>query len=169
MTETEYARASSTVYLKVEVPIQASTWALTRLGKDLNAAMKPILAALATAGKKMVQRNMGAYLGSRTGWLRRHVYGIRRSDKHYVVAAPRHIAEPLERGAIIKPRYKKVLYIGGRQGDVSALAKTVTIPAKKWFSRSVAGFEDSQEYKNAVDKGIQRAIKRYGTAVWSAT
>jgi hypothetical protein len=154
------------IEMKIEMPIEASQWALIRLGKDLSAAIKPILASLATAGKKMVQKNMGAYLTQRTGWLRRHVYGIRRSEKHYVVAAPRHIAEPLERGATITPKNGKVLYIGGAQGRVGAVAKTITIPARHWFTKSIAGFEDSPEYAAAVDKGLNRAIKKFGTAVW---
>lgn len=154
------------IALKIEVPIEASRWALTRLGKDLSAAIKPILQTLATAGKRMVQRNMGAYLGSGTGWLRKHVYGIRRSEHHYVIAAPRHIAEPLERGATIKPRAGKYLSIGGRQGVVSAFVRQVEIPARRWFSRSIQGFEDSPEYSAAIEKGISKAIKRFGTAVW---
>lgn len=154
------------IELRIEVPVEASQWALARLGKDLSAAIKPILQSLASAGKRMVQRNMGAYLHQRTGWLKKHVYGIRRSEKHYVVAAPRHIAEPLERGAVIRPKQGKHLYIGAVRGAIRAKAKTITIPARHWFSRASAGFENSPEYSQAIEKGLERAIKRYGTAVW---
>jgi hypothetical protein len=154
------------ISLKIEAPIEASRWALTRLGKDLSAAIKPILQSLASAGKLRVQRNMGAYLGSGTGWLKKHIYGVRRSEKHYVVAAPRHIAEPLERGATIRPKTGKMLFIGGKQGSVSSAVKEVTIPARHWFTKSMAGFEESSEYTKAIDRGLDRAIKRFGTAVW---
>jgi hypothetical protein len=46
------------------------------------------------------------------------------------------------------------------------VAKTVTIPARHWFTKSIAGFEDSPEYAAAVDKGLNRAIKKFGTAIW---
>jgi hypothetical protein len=151
------------INIRIDVPIEIHRLALLRLGKDLAEAGKYILQALATAAKKRVQRNMGGYLGAGSGWLNRHVYGVRRSPTHFVVAAPRHIAEPLERGAVIFPKKGKLLAIGGRQGDVSGYAKKVVIPAKHWFTKSYDGFEDSDDYKEGVDKGIARAVKKFGS------
>ena len=146
------------IEMKIESPVEVNVWRLRQLGKDLGDVRKPILAALATAAKKWVQTRMGAYLGQRTGWLKRHVYGIRRSEEHYVVAAPRHIAEPLERGATIRPKKAKYLSFGGIR------AKSVTIPARRWFTRSYEGFEGSDQYEKAIDKAVQKAIDRFGSS-----
>ena len=133
---------------------------LRALGVDLEAARKAILAALATGAQKRVRNRMGTYLNMKTGWLKQHVYGRRRSAHHYVVAAPSFIAEPLERGAVIAPKKTdKVLTfkIGGRW----LKADTVTIPARHWFSRSITGYEESTEWDAAVNKGMLRALRAY--------
>lgn len=149
------------IKMQFDAPIKVHSLALLRLGKELKDAIRPILASLASAGKRQVQRNMIAYLGRRTGWLRKHVYGVRRSDSLYVVAAPRHIAEPLERGATIVP--KKGKYLTFKLPDGSWIkAKSVTIPARHWFTKSIAGFEDSPEYITAIDKGIAKAVRKFG-------
>lgn len=143
--------------VKIEPPaeLEAIRQVLVRMGADFDKALGPILSVLATAAKKRVQSRMGAYITQRTGWLRRHVYGVRRSPTHYVVAAPRHITEPLERGAVIHAKNAKYLSFNGVR------VKSVTIPARHWFTRAYDGFEESQEYQQAVDKGIQKVLKKY--------
>jgi hypothetical protein len=150
------------IEMKIESPVEINVWRLRQLGKDLGEARKPLLQALATAAKKWVQGRMGAFIGQRTGWLKRHVYGIRRSEEHFVVAAPRHIAEPLERGATIVP--KKGKYLTLRGGGSMVRVKSVTIPARKWFTRSYEGFEGSSQYEAALDKAIQKAVDKFGSS-----
>lgn len=143
--------------VQIEPPkeLEAIRQILVRMGADFDKALGPILNTLANAAKKRVQSRMGAYITNRTGWLRRHVYGVRRSQTHYVVAAPRHISEPLERGATIQAKGGKFLSFNGVR------VKSVTIPPKRWFTRAYDGFEESQEYGQAVDKGIQKVLKKY--------
>lgn len=127
---------------------------------EIGIAMKTVLQTLATAGRNWVRRRMSG-LTQRTGWLKKHVYGFRRSDTHMVVAAPAFIGEPLERGATIRPKKKGFLYIGGRKKAVTAKVAQVTIPPKRWFTQSVAGFEGSPEYNAAIDKGLDKAMKKF--------
>jgi len=154
------------INIKLSAEIKEPVLLLTKLGVDMQSAVKAIVAALATAGKTWVQKRMGASIGTRTGWLRRHVYGRRRSDFHAVIAAPRHIAEPLERGTTINARKKKMLRFVGSDGLWKS-KKTVQIPARHFFTRAYEGFEGSPEYEAGIDKGINRVLKRTFGEGWS--
>jgi hypothetical protein len=133
---------------------------------------KKILRALATAGKKWVKRRMGNYLHlNRTmqssdfavqRGLKEAVYGFARSDTSAVVASGMgYIAEPLERGAVIRASKKKFISFRGDDGNWHR-AKQITLPAKRWFTQSIAGFEGSSEYMPTVEKVIGKAIKKAG-------
>lgn len=154
------------IEVKVSADIKEPVRLLTKLGVDMDAGVKAILAAIATAGKTWVQRRMGAYIGTRSGWLKRHVYGRRRSDKHYVIAAPRHIAEPNERGATIKVKKAKILRFKGQDGKWKS-KKMVQLPARRFFTQAYDGFEGSPEYDAAINKGINRGLKRTFGDGWS--
>jgi len=154
------------IAVKLLAEIKEPVRALTKLGIEMQPAVQAIVAAVATAGKTWVQKRMGAHIGTRSGWLRRHVYGRRRSEFHAVVAAPRHIAEPLERGATINARRKKVLRFIGADGQWKS-KKTVQIPARRFFTAAYAGFEGSPEYEAGIDKGINRVLKRTFGDGWS--
>lgn len=148
--------------IKVEVKTETAhvKEGLEELGVNLKAGLKMILAALATAAKNRVQQRMGSYIGFQTGWLKKHVYGRRRSESHYAVAAPRFMAEILEKGGTIKPSKRKYLTFVGDDGELRRM-KQVTIQARHWFSRSYAGFEDSPEYNQAIDKGLEKALRKF--------
>ncbi|MGD9938616.1 MAG: hypothetical protein AB7T74_02320 [Clostridia bacterium] len=149
------------IQINIDADFTEARQRLRRLSDvEIGTAMKGVLQTLATAGRNWVRRRM-AGITTRTGWLKKHVYGFRRSDTHMVVAAPAFKAEPLERGATIRPRKKKYLAIGGNRGDISAFAKQVVIPPKRWFSQSIAGFEGSPEYNKAIDKGLDKAMKKF--------
>jgi len=99
------------IQVNIQADFDEARKALRRLSDvEIGIAMKTVLQTIATAGKNWVKRRR-AGLTQRSGWLKRHVYGYRRSDTHVVISAPRFIAEPLERGATIKPRRRGFLYI----------------------------------------------------------
>lgn len=150
--------------VRIEPPkeIEALRQDLLRMGADFDKAFTSILQSVATGAKKWVRSRMGSYIRIRTGWLQEHVYAYYRSSSHFVVAAPRHIAEALERGATIKPKAstrKKTLAWSDLGGYVRK--HEVTIPPKHWFTRSLNGYDQSAEYQQAVDKGIKKVLKKY--------
>jgi hypothetical protein len=149
--------------IKVTASMGGAIDALTDLGVDLKSAIKEILNALAAGAKKRVQSRMGGYIGNGNGWLKRHVYARRRSETHFVVAAPRFIAEILDRGGTINARRKPYLSFKLPDGTWRK-AKSVTIPARKWFTNSIAGYEESPEFTAALDKGTAKAIKKFNGA-----
>lgn len=154
------------IEVKVFAEIKEPVRLLTKLGIDMDVAVKAILTAVTTAGQNWVRRRMGAYIGTRKGWLKRHIYGRRRSEFHAVIAAPRHIAEPLERGATITAKRKKVLRFIGADGQWKS-KKSVQIPARHFFTSAYDGFEGSPEYEASINKGINRVLKRTFGEGWS--
>lgn len=147
------------INMDLKVQIADAKQGLLDLGVDLKTAITSILTALATAGRKQARANMYGRIGGGARWLERHIYGRRRSTTHSVVSAPRHIAEILEKGGTINARKKKYLMfeINGQWKKV----KRVTIPAKKWFSAAMEGFEESNVYGAAIDKGVATAIRKF--------
>jgi hypothetical protein len=150
--------------MKIDADFEDAKNALRHLSDvEIAISIRYILNTIATAGKNWVKRRMIG-ITQRTGWLKKHVYGYRRSNTHLVIAAPRHVSETLERGAVIKHRritYKRHhLHFKGPDGRWTK-AKTVTIPAKRWFTRSIEGFDGSAEYKAAIDKGLDKAMKKF--------
>ncbi|MCX7023051.1 MAG: hypothetical protein NT080_00345 [Spirochaetes bacterium] len=148
------------IKINVKLDIANAKTALTELGVETEKSTRMILMALAMAAKKRIQQGLYSVLRLRTGWLRKHTYARKRSATHYAVAAPTFIAEILERGGTIRPKKGKYLTFLGDDGQIRR-ARQVTIPATHWFSRSIAGFEDSPEYKAAVQKGMDRAIRKF--------
>ena len=136
--------------------------AMKELGVAMPVAVKRLLRALATAAKKRVKRNMGKYLHNRTGDLKAAIYGFRRSEGHAVVAAGQVFrSEILERGGVIKPKKGKYLTFRGDDGSWHK-AKMVTIPARRFFSRSIDGFESDPEFLGTADKIIAKEIRKAG-------
>lgn len=143
----------------VEAQIGRAVDFLNTLGIEAKKAPRTILASLATAAKKRVQARMGSHLRERTGWLRKHLYGRARSSTHYVVAAPRHIAEILEKGGTIRAKKGRFLTFRGDDGSYHRM-RSVTIPARHWFTQSIEGFEGSAEVGQAIDKALAKIIRK---------
>ena len=144
----------------VRTEIDDAVNGLVDMGVDAKKAMRGILTQLAASGRKLVRANMyGSGMGHVNGWLSRHVYGIRRSESHAVVAAPRYISEILERGGTIKT--KKAKYLTFKVNGEWKKVKSVNIPAKKWFTSAIGNFEESGVFKAAIDKGIEKVIKKF--------
>jgi hypothetical protein len=165
------------IKMDIKADVQEAAAALQALGVAVGGPGigKKILRALATAGKKWVKKRMGGFLhlnrmmnssdfSLREG-LKEAVYGFARSDTHSVVASGMgYRAEILERGGTIKAKKGKYLTFRGDDEEWHRM-KSVTIPPKKWFSKSIAGFEESSEYLPTVDKVIGKAIKKAGLSV----
>jgi hypothetical protein len=155
------------IKMDIKADVQEAAAALQALGVAVGGPGigKKILRALATAGKKWIKKRMDGFMHMRSGELKKAVYGFTRSDTHAVVASGRgYYAEILERGGTIKAKKGKYLTFRGDDGEWHRM-KSVAIPPKKWFSKSIAGFEESSEYLPTVDKVIGKAIKKAGLSV----
>ena len=167
--------------LDVKVEVQEAVAGLKEMGFEIPNAMKVMLSSIARAARDRVKDRMGAFLQlnrmastsggailtgrkgkPQKGTLQRRVYGYSRSKTHWVVAAPRYIAEPLEKGATIHPKTGKHLQFMGREGF--RRLKSVTIPAKHWFTRSIDGFEGSSAPTEAINAAEERLIKKFNFA-----
>lgn len=132
---------------------------LEEIGLETKWIGKKILRALATLTKKRVKKRMGVYVRERTGMLKANIYGLARSPTHAVVAAGyARVSEPLERGATIVPKKGNFLTFRGDGGWVRV--RSVTIPATRFFTRSVDGFESDPEYQLTIDKIVGKMIKK---------
>jgi hypothetical protein len=149
--------------MKIETNFNVSKLKLLRLGKDLNEGIRIQLAKIALGAKKYIKNNMGGYLGEGTGWLKKHVYSVKRAPTRYVVAAPRHIAEALEKGTTINAKKGKYLNFKTKDGAWHKV-KSVTIAPRKWFARSFENYEGSTEHGVALNKALDSAIKKFGDA-----
>lgn len=169
------------IAIDVKAQVEDAVHALHEMGKEIPNVQKRLLSAVGKAARDQVRSRMGAFLqlnrlagssGGKVligkkgkpfkGTLQRRVYGYSRSPTHWVVAAPRYIAEPLERGAIIMPKNGKTLSFVGAEGF--RRAKSVTIPARHWFSRSLAGFEDSAVPSQAIAEAEKKLIAKFDAA-----
>jgi hypothetical protein len=162
------------VTLNVSSETEELEKALKQLGIEVKGLMRRLVRALATVAKKQVKRNMGAFLNMNhlvqssnfsmyrgKGNLRDAVYGFARSATHAVTSSGQmYKAEALEAGADLKPKKAKYLSFQGEDGWVKS--KHLVIPPKRWFSRSLVGLEDSQDYKETPEKMIGKAIKKAG-------
>ncbi len=133
--------------------------ALLDLGVGLKEAARGMLNAAAIGARKRVQSRMNNYIGAGNGWLKRHVYSRRRSETHFVVAAPRFIAEILDRGGVINAKKRK--YLTFKVNGEWRRAKSVTIPARRWFTNSIEGYDNSPEFQAALDKGTAKVLKKF--------
>lgn len=147
---------------------------LDALGIETKGMMRKMLRALATVTKKRVKKGMGSYLQlghlvnstdfslyKGKGSLKDSVYGFARSGSHAVVASGQMFkAEALEHGATLVPRKRAFLSFQTEDGWVRA--KSLTIPPKRWFSRSVEGFEDDPEYSGTIQNCVDKAIRNAG-------
>jgi hypothetical protein len=148
--------------VKVDIKLDAANMVegLSAMGAGMKGAVSRLLRALATSTKKYIKKRMGAYVHERTGMLKKAVYGFRRGPTYAVVASGEgHIAEPLERGAVVRPKKGKYLSFRGDDGDWHRV-KELRIPAKHWFTKSAEGFEDSPDYVATIDKVIGKEIKK---------
>jgi len=160
--------------LRIEGKIEEAKRHLEEIGYPVKGIAKKLLAVVARAARNRVRTNMGAYLrlghaarSLKSGKLkslaslslRNRVYGYARSESHWVVAAPRYIAEPLERGAVIEPRKGKLLSFQGDEGF--RRAKQVRIPARHWFTRSLGDFENSAEVDKAIDDAVTKWVEKW--------
>lgn len=147
------------IQIDAKADVTSAVNALVELGVNAEKAGRAVLGAVAKAVQKRVRNRMGGYLKRRTGWLRQHVYAFRRSETHYVVSAPKYKSEILARGGTINTKKKKWLTfkVNGEWRKV----KSVTIPARKWFTSSVDGFENDGEVKLAVDKAVQKIVDKF--------
>ncbi len=129
--------------------------------KQFKKLSRALVSALAKSGAAWVRKRMVG-LTMRSGWLKKHIYGFRRSDYHSVVASPRYYGEFLEDGAIIRPRStrRKSLRFHGADGSWKN-KRYLVLPAKKWFAPSIAGFEESDSYKRAVDRTVNSLLAKF--------
>jgi len=133
--------------------------ALLDLGVGLKEAARGMLNAAAIGARKRVQSRMNNYIGAGNGWLKRHVYQFRRSEAHYVVAAPQYKAEILETGGTINTKKKK--YLTFKVNGEWRKAKSVTITPRHWFSNSLNGYENEPEYQLAIEKAINKITDKF--------
>lgn len=164
------------IEVKIQSEIEDAISALGELKLAIPKISEMFRKAVTLGAKHRVQNRMGAFLGSGGGTifgvrsgknkgkkhfltLRQRVYGYSRSDTHSVVAAPRYIAEPLEHGTTIKPKKGKYLFFVGSSGY--RRAKSVVIPARHWFTRSLAGYEESNEVNDAIVDAEERMRKKF--------
>lgn len=172
------SRNIGSVTLGLEYEMNRVRAHLEDIGAPVKGIIKRLLGVVARAAKKRVQTRMGAYLGEGEGkffvvkskkapygkrrWLtlRQRVYGYARSETHWVVAAPRYIAEPLEHGATLRPKRGKYISFVGEDGNYHKV-KTARIPARRWFTRSIAGFEESTDMERAIADAEKRWVEKW--------
>jgi len=146
--------------MNLDVQVKNAVNDLVDMGVEFKKAQRGIINALVLYGKKLTRANMyGSGMGTVNGWLSRHVYGVRRSETHGVVAAPMFKAEILERGGIIKAKKEK--YLTFKVNGEWKKVKSVKIPAKKWFTEATRGMESSDAYMAAINQGIDKVLKKY--------
>ena len=162
------------IKMDVKADIKDARLSLEALGASVGGSgfVRRVIRALSTAGKKWIKKRMGGFLHIGRNMrssdfkvqegLKESIYGFARSADHGVVASGKgYIAEPLERGATIKPKKGKFLSFRG-DDETWHRMKSVTIPARHWFTKSAEGFEQSSEYLPTVEKMIGKEIKRAG-------
>ena len=148
------------IHLDIKTEKAGAVAALDRLGIESKWLGRNILSGFATLGRKWVRGRMGSFLHVRTGDLKAHVYGKVRDNNRAVIATGRgYRAEILERGGVIRPKKGKYLTFRSDSGGWIK-ARTVTIPAKRWFTKSIEGLESSPEYGAVIDKQLEKAIAR---------
>lgn len=145
--------------MDLRVEIANAVDGLVDLGVNIKTAMVAVLGALATAGRNRARANMYGQLGGTARWLEKHIYGRRRSETHAVIAAPRHIAEILEKGGTIYARKHK--YLTFKVNGEWKKMRSVKIPARHWFTEAMEGFEESGVYNAAIDKGVKKATDKF--------
>ena len=164
------------IKIEAKADIAATLKSLDALSLDLARIGKKILRALATITKKRVKKRMGAYLNighlmsssdfsifKGKGNLRDAVYGCARSNTHAVVSSGQMFkAEALEHGALILPKKGKFLTFQADTNSGWVRTRSVHLPAKRWFTRSVEGFESDPDYQLTIDKVIGKAIHLAG-------
>lgn len=157
-----------------KVDITEAIAGLEALGVQVKGMMRKMLRALATVAKKRVKKRMGNYLHLNRlmqssdfsifkgkGSLRDAVYGFARTGEHAVVASGQmYKAEALEDGADLRPKKRKYLSFQGEDGWVRS--KHLVIPPKRWFTRSIDGFEEDPDYQGTIDKVTGKAIHLAG-------
>jgi len=148
------------IAIQVKNDIDYTVNALKDMGKYFGESVKYIVRTMSAGVKKRITSNMYQHTGRRNGWLKKHVYSVKRSPSMYVVSAPRHIAEALEKGTTIHTKKSRWLTFKTKDGSWHKV-KSVTIPPSKWYTQSYDGFEDTGDYKAAIEKGLQLAIKRF--------
>ena len=162
------------INMNVKADIKDARLALEALGVSVGGPgfSRRVIRALATAGKKWVKKRMGGFLHIGRNMqssdfkvqdgLKDSIYGFARSADHGVVASGKgYMAEPLERGATIKPKKGKFLTFRGDDESWHRM-KSVTLHARHWFTKSVEGFEQSSEYLPTVEKMVGKEIKKAG-------
>jgi hypothetical protein len=165
--------------LDVKLDIEDVKEGLLEMGLEVPNVSQKLRQAVMTGAKNRVKHNMGNYLnlghlvGSSggkiltgkkgktfKGSLQQRVYGYSRSATHSVVAAPRYIAEPLEKGVTIAPKKGAVLTFQGSDGKIHR-AHQVTIPARHWFTLSLGEYEGSAEVSEALAAAEERLIRKF--------
>ena len=123
---------------------------------------RSLLSALANAGKKWIKGRMYAHIHKRTGLLGKSILTTVKGGKTATISAgPARKAEMLESGGIIRAKKRK--YLTFRAEDGSFIRKhEVRIPATHFFTRAADGFEGSSSSGLAIDKAIERVIKKAG-------
>ena len=170
------------INLTIKPEVQAAADGLNAMGVEIPNVKRRLLGAVGRAGRDRVRSRMGSYLqldhlaatsggqiltgrkGKKfLGTFKQRVYGYSRSESHWVVAAPRYIAEPLEKGATITPKNGKFLSFQGSDGSFHRMT-SVTIPALHWFTQSIEGFDKSGEVDFALSEAEERLIKKFQDA-----
>lgn len=147
--------------IDVRTEIKDAQLGLEALNVALPGLARSILSALANVGKKWIKARIYLYIHRKTGAIARDIKTKAKGNYATIAANPARINETLERGGVLRPSKKKYLTFVGSDGQIRRM-RSVVIPAKHHFSRAAAGFDDSSEYKAAIDKGVARVIAKAG-------
>lgn len=153
--------------------------ALDRLGVEIRGLPAKVARYVGYAVKKWIVKRMGGYLksfqkgraltGAKGGKLRYgdtgrglkgSLYFKPRQQGGVVTTALGYYGEILEKGGVINAKGNNWLTF--RTDSGWKRMKSVTMPAKRWFSGSQAGFEGSPQQRLAIEGPLATAIKRAG-------
>lgn len=141
---------------------------------------KPIARYVGWALKKWITKRMGQFIrrstkgkaltgarggalkqGDRGGGLATSIYFKARAQGGVVTTALAYYGEAQEKGWTIKAKGDGYLTFRTPDGGW-VKKKSVTLPARHWYTRSEAGFEDSAEYERAFNAPLASAIRKAG-------
>jgi hypothetical protein len=149
------------VNMDVRVDIADAKMGLEAIGIESAKAVRPLLSAIANAGKKWIRGRFYLAIHRMTGKLARDVKTTLKGNYATIAGNPARINETLESGGTLRPTKRKYLTFRLADGS-SRRMHSVTIPARHHFTRAAQGFDDSAEYVGAIDKAVARIIRKAG-------
>jgi hypothetical protein len=147
--------------MDVRVDIADAKMGLEAIGIESAKAVRPLLSAIANAGKKWIRGRFYLAIHRMTGKLARDVKTTLKGNYATIAGNPARINETLESGGTLRPTKRKYLTFRLADGSFRRM-HSVTIPARHHFTRAAQGFDDSAEYVGAIDKAVARIIRKAG-------